>query len=71
MASQKRSSSAFDSRSVGSIISVPGTGNRMVGAWEAVVDQAFGDVVDGDAAGVFQRAGIDDALMRDAALALR
>src|SRR5690349_5990695 len=33
IASQKRSSSAFDSLSVGSIISVPGTGNDIVGAW--------------------------------------
>ena len=34
MASQNRSSSAFDSDSVGSIISVPGTGKLMVGAWK-------------------------------------
>ena len=34
IASQKRSSSAFDSLSVGSIISVPGTGNDIVGAWK-------------------------------------
>ncbi len=34
MASQKRSISAFDSDSVGSIISVPGTGKLMVGAWK-------------------------------------
>ena len=34
IASQKRSSSAFDSLSVGSIISVPGIGNDMVGAWK-------------------------------------
>ena len=33
MASQNRSSSAFDSLSVGSIISVPATGHDMVGAW--------------------------------------
>ena len=32
MASQKRSSSARDSLSVGSIISVPATGHDMVGA---------------------------------------
>ena len=32
IASQKRSSSAFDSLSVGSIMSVPGTGNDIVGA---------------------------------------
>jgi hypothetical protein len=34
IASQKRSSSALDSLSVGSIMSVPGTGNDMVGAWK-------------------------------------
>src|SRR5712671_4871224 len=34
IASQKRSSSSFDSLSVGSIISVPGTGNDTVGAWK-------------------------------------
>ncbi len=34
IASQKRSSSALDSLSVGSIISVPGTGQLMVGAWK-------------------------------------
>jgi hypothetical protein len=34
IASTKRSSSAFDSLSVGSTISVPGTGNDMVGAWK-------------------------------------
>ena len=33
IASQKRSSSAFDSLSVGSIISVPATGQDIVGAW--------------------------------------
>src|SRR6185312_865500 len=33
-ASQNRSSSAFDSLSVGSIISVPATGNETVGAWK-------------------------------------
>jgi hypothetical protein len=31
--STKRSSSAYDSLSVGSIISVPATGNDIVGAW--------------------------------------
>ena len=34
IASQKRSSSRLDSLSVGSIISVSGTGNDMVGAWK-------------------------------------
>jgi hypothetical protein len=34
IASQKRSSSASDSDSVGSIISVPATGNDIVGAWK-------------------------------------
>ena len=33
MASQNRSSSAGSSLSVGSIMSVPATGNDMVGAW--------------------------------------
>jgi len=33
-ASQKRSSSRFDSLSVGSTISVPGTGKDIVGAWQ-------------------------------------
>src|SRR4029077_460961 len=33
-ASQKRSISAFDSDSVGSIINVPATGKLMVGAWK-------------------------------------
>ena len=34
MASQKRSSSALGSDSVGSIIKVPATGQLMVGAWK-------------------------------------
>jgi hypothetical protein len=34
MASQKRSISRLPSDSVGSIISVPGTGKDMVGAWK-------------------------------------
>ena len=34
IASQKRSSSAWLSLSVGSIIMVPGTGQDMVGAWK-------------------------------------
>ena len=34
IASQKRSSSAFDSLSVGSTISVPATGHDIVGAWK-------------------------------------
>ena len=34
IASQKRSSSASDSLSVGSTISVPGTGKLSVGAWK-------------------------------------
>ena len=33
-ASQKRSSSALGSLSVGSIIMVPATGNEIVGAWK-------------------------------------
>jgi len=34
IASMKRSSSYFDSDSVGSIINVPATGNDIVGAWK-------------------------------------
>ena len=34
IASQKRSSSSFDSLSVGSIISVPATGKETVGGWK-------------------------------------
>src|SRR5678816_2411106 len=34
IASQNRSSSALDSLSVGSTMSVPGTGNDIVGAWK-------------------------------------
>ena len=34
IASQKRSSSSFDSLSVGSIMSVPATGQLSVGAWK-------------------------------------
>ena len=34
IAVQNRSSSAFDSLSVGSIISVPATGKLIVGAWK-------------------------------------
>ena len=33
IASQKRSSSSFDSLSVGSIMTVPATGHETVGAW--------------------------------------
>ena len=43
-ASQKRSSSALDSLSVGSIISVPGTGQGHGGGVEAVVHEPLGDV---------------------------
>ena len=48
-ASQNRSSSAFDSLSVGSIISVPATGNDTRRRMEAVVHQPLGDVLDLDA----------------------
>jgi hypothetical protein len=34
IAAQKRSSSSFDSLSVGSTITVPGTGHDTVGAWK-------------------------------------
>ena len=35
---------------------------------KAVVDEALGDVVDGDAAGGFEGAGVENALVRDAAM---
>jgi hypothetical protein len=38
---------------------------------EAEVDQALGDVVDGDAAAVLQRAQVEDAFVRDAAVVVR
>ena len=49
IASQKRSISPRSSDSVGSTISVPGDRERHRRRVEAVVDQALGDVVDGDA----------------------
>ena len=54
-ASQKRSSSAFDSLSVGSIISVPATGKRHRRRVEAVVHQPLGDVLDLDARALLER----------------
>ena len=56
--SRRRSGRArpCDSLSVGSIISVPGTGNDMVGRVEAVVHQALGDVLDLDAGRLLERA---------------
>ena len=48
-ASHRRSGRARPSSriSVGSIISVPGTGQLIVGAMEAAIDQPLGDVIDG------------------------
>ena len=46
IASQKRSSSALDSLSVGSTISVPATGQRDRRRVKAVIHQPFGDVLD-------------------------
>ena len=68
MASQKRSSSAFDFR-FGRLDHQRARHRKAHGRRvEAVVDQALGDVVDGDAAGCLQRPRIDDAFMRDAAV---
>ena len=46
IASQKRSSSAFDSLSVGSTIIVPATGQRNGRRVEAVIHQTLGDIFD-------------------------
>ena len=66
IASQKRSSSSFDSLSVGSIIIVPGDrpGNRR--RVKAVIHQALGHVFHFDA-GAFPLAQIQDAFVRDEA----
>ena len=66
IASQKRSSSAWLSLSVGSIISVPATGKRHRRRVEAVVDQPLGDVLDRDAGGLLERPQVEDALVRHA-----
>ena len=71
MASTKRSSSASDSDSVGSTISVPATGKLMVGRVEAEVDEPLGDVVDGDAGGLGDRPQVEDALVGDAVVVAR
>ena len=68
IASQKRSSSSFDSLSVGSTISVPATGKRQRRRVEAVVHQPLRDVLGVDAAALLQLAQIEDALVRDAAV---
>ena len=67
MALQKRSSSSLVSLSVGSIMSVPATGKGHGGGVEAEVDEALGDVVDLEAV-ILEEAGVDDALVSDAAL---
>ena len=70
IASQKRSSSASDSLSVGSTISVPGDREAQRRRVEAVVDQPLGDVLGADACSppvVLQRPQVEDALVRDAA----
>ena len=64
IASQKRSSSALLSLSVGSTISVPATGKDTVGRVEAVVDEALGDIVHLDAADFLSAAEVEDALVR-------
>ena len=65
IASQKRSSSARSSDSVGSTMSVPATGNDTVGAWKPKSIEPLGDVVGGDAGGLRDRAQVEDALVRD------
>ena len=71
MASQKRSISPRSSDSVGSTISVPATGKLIVGAWQPVVDQPLGDVVDRHARLLRDRAQVEDALVRDEAVLRR
>src|SRR6202051_4493084 len=61
MASPKRSISALDSDSGGSALGGAGGGGV-----EARVDEALGEVVDGDAGGVLEGAGVEDALVGDA-----
>jgi hypothetical protein len=68
IAAMKRSSSAFDSDSVGSTMIVPATGKLTCRCVEAVVHQALGDVDLGDAGGRLDRADVEDALVRDAAV---
>ena len=47
-------------------MSVPGTGNDIVGAWIAVIHEALRDVLDLEAV-LFPRAELEDALVRDEA----
>ena len=61
IASQKRSNSASDSLSVGSIIKVPGTGNDMVGAWKPKSIRSFGYIIHRDK--ILQMAQVNDTLM--------
>ena len=71
IASMKRSSSAFDSLSVGSTISVPAHREAHRRRVEAVVDQPLGDVVDRDAARLLERPQVEDAFVRDEAARAR
>ena len=66
MASQKRSSSASNSDSVGSIIKVPANRKAHGRRMKAVVDEPLGNVLDRDAGRLLQRTRVDDALVRDA-----
>ncbi|MEZ5741766.1 MAG: hypothetical protein R3E68_21595 [Burkholderiaceae bacterium] len=63
IASQKRSSSAFDSDSVGSIIKVSVTGNDKGRRMKPVVHQALGDLLGRHAVGSLEFAQIEDALV--------
>ena len=69
IAVQKRSSSALGSLSVGSIISVPATGQLIVGAWkpQSISRLATSSTVTPGA--LLHRAGVDDALVGDPAVA--
>jgi len=47
-------------------MSVPGTGNDIVGAWKTVIHEPLGDVLGLDARFLFERPQVDDELVRHA-----
>ena len=61
----KRSTSVRSSLSVGSTMSVPATGNDIVGAWKPKVDEPLGDVLRGDACGLGEGPQVQNALVRN------
>ncbi len=63
MASQKRSISASGFGLGGLDHEGTGYGEAHGGGVEAVVDETLGEVVDGDADGGLERAGVEDALV--------